>query len=581
MKRMLAALVLGVLAFWSAPALAADPPPAPVPRPGKATVVDGHVDVLSATYGADKKLAIKSLLGTGAAATEKDPAELVFRVKTEHVITQAEAAAGWDFLGPKDTKIWGTPAALTTGDVQLGWSFAKLVPTAFEQAKGVTVKLASVTGPGRLEIFKVGPDSKLQRLLSSDPAVDRTKFGSYVEPFAATAGATGHQDLNWAFTKDGVYEATFEVSVTEKGATAELKSAPVKVAFVVGGPTTSALTATPVTDPSVGDKVTLVATVTPPTAEGHAAFYDGETLLGSAPLVNGAATFETTALTAATHSLTARYAPKYTDDFAASTSPVLSYLVKPAGTGSPTPTTTATATATATAGPSSTVSPCTTVVDGHLDYVATVSGGKLESKVKDASGVYKEPGSVAVRVTPTATVAAGQTFLGTVGSTVWALPGTQTTGAPYLGWANESTAGEVTWTVDRVTGPGKFVLYTAGTGTGTGTGASTVVLSGKSTAAKLAAGAHAHGTWAFTQEGVYRVTFVQKATLTGGVTVSDTDSLIFMVGNAGNTPVCDPGSGNLAFTGSGPLMLFASIGTMLFSAGAVFLFFTRRKLGLF
>jgi hypothetical protein len=88
--------------------------------------------------------------------------------------------------------------------------------------------------------------------------------------------------------------------------------------------TTTALSATP--DPSVlGQPVTLTATVSavPPgsgTPTGTVSFFDGATLLGTATLSGGVATFTTSALSVGSHAFTAVYGGD--SDFAGSTSPV-------------------------------------------------------------------------------------------------------------------------------------------------------------------------------------------------------------------------------------------------------------------
>lgn len=56
-----------------------------------------------------------------------------------------------------------------------------------------------------------------------------------------------------------------------------------------------------------GQAVTFTATVTPSTAIGSVAFKDGPTILGSGNLSSGVATFQTSALTAGSHSMTAVY----------------------------------------------------------------------------------------------------------------------------------------------------------------------------------------------------------------------------------------------------------------------------------
>ena len=57
----------------------------------------------------------------------------------------------------------------------------------------------------------------------------------------------------------------------------------------------------------MGQNVTFTATVSPNTASGMVTFKDGSTTLGTGTLVGGVATFATTALSVATHSITAVY----------------------------------------------------------------------------------------------------------------------------------------------------------------------------------------------------------------------------------------------------------------------------------
>lgn len=71
--------------------------------------------------------------------------------------------------------------------------------------------------------------------------------------------------------------------------------------------TTTKLTTSP-NPSSVGQSVTLTATLTPKTATGSVDFMDGSTKLGSKTLSSGTATFSTSSLTAGNHSLTAVYA---------------------------------------------------------------------------------------------------------------------------------------------------------------------------------------------------------------------------------------------------------------------------------
>jgi hypothetical protein len=80
------------------------------------------------------------------------------------------------------------------------------------------------------------------------------------------------------------------------------------------------------TNPSTfGQSVTFTATVTPSTATGTVTFKDGSTTLGAGTLSGGSATFVTSALSVATHSITAVYGGD--TNFAGSTSTSLSQVV--------------------------------------------------------------------------------------------------------------------------------------------------------------------------------------------------------------------------------------------------------------
>ncbi len=65
--------------------------------------------------------------------------------------------------------------------------------------------------------------------------------------------------------------------------------------------------------PSPGAQTTLTASITPATATGSVTFSDGSTVLGTAPVISGAANFPTTALGANGNFLTASYSGDATD----------------------------------------------------------------------------------------------------------------------------------------------------------------------------------------------------------------------------------------------------------------------------
>ncbi len=104
-----------------------------------------------------------------------------------------------------------------------------------------------------------------------------------------------------------------------------------QVVNAAGSAATSTSVSSSLNPSTVGQSVTFTATVTSQTAgtiTGTVTFYDGATQLGSSPLSSGMATYQTSSLTAATHSITATYSGD--SNFATSTSTALSQVVNPA-----------------------------------------------------------------------------------------------------------------------------------------------------------------------------------------------------------------------------------------------------------
>ena len=93
----------------------------------------------------------------------------------------------------------------------------------------------------------------------------------------------------------------------------------------VVNPTTTSVTGP--TSAGVGDNVTLNATVAPNTAVGSVQFLDGATVLSTQPVNSGAAQFSTTALTAGSHSITAKFVPTDPSAFGGSTSNPITVII--------------------------------------------------------------------------------------------------------------------------------------------------------------------------------------------------------------------------------------------------------------
>jgi hypothetical protein len=151
---------------------------------------------------------------------------------------------------------------------------------------------------------------------------------------ATTLGSATLVNGSATFTTSGLAAGSHSLSAVYGGSANFAASTSAAVTQTVNlANTTTSLSSTP--NPStVGQTVTLTATVRPVAPGtgvpgGTVSFKDGATTLGSATLVNGSATFNTSALVAGSHSLTAVYGGSAT--FAGSTSAVVTQTVSAGG----------------------------------------------------------------------------------------------------------------------------------------------------------------------------------------------------------------------------------------------------------
>jgi putative ABC transporter-associated repeat protein len=183
-----------------------------------------------------------------------------------------------------------------------------------------------------------------------------------------------------------------------------------------------------------------------------------------------------------------------------------------------------------------------TLRSGHADFGARIVGGKLQSQVKDAtrrSGkvTWRDPSDVVValgsRARYTLPKRSNVRFLGKAGTKLWLIPQTQRSGVIWLGWNTEALSsrqvrGGVAWTLERVSGPGRVVVYQTGS-----FGAADVLFDSSRSrpgTRNVARGVHAHGNWAFTRAGTYRLRFRMSATSRSGRALSDVSTLTVRVG---------------------------------------------------
>ncbi|MER5213153.1 TIGR03773 family transporter-associated surface protein [Streptomyces sp. NPDC002838] len=192
--------------------------------------------------------------------------------------------------------------------------------------------------------------------------------------------------------------------------------------------------------------------------------------------------------------------------------------------------------------------------EGHVDFAARVVDDKLQIHIKDGtvSGKtsWREPSSVVLHVKPAAknTLPAGDefAFLGKGGDPVWLLDQVQQEGLLWPGWSTDNieagaTKGGVEFSLTAVEGPGTYALYTYDAMSG-----ANVLFNSKDgvpDSFDVPANTHAHGGWAFTKEGTYRLTFKMSGTLANGTKVSDTETVTFAVGDTDPGKVT-PGDGS-------------------------------------
>lgn len=178
---------------------------------------------------------------------------------------------------------------------------------------------------------------------------------------------------------------------------------------------------------------------------------------------------------------------------------------------------------------------------GHIDAAsARIVGGRLRTFIKDATKAngrvrWRRPESAIVRLTERARVKlpAGMGFVGRKGQPVWLIPQVQKPGVIWAGWNTEEIdagqiSGDVAWTLRKVRGPGKLVVFQTGS-----FGESSVIFNSRKRLPQRLAiptGTHAHGNWAFTRKGTYRMRYTMSARSAAGKRLSDTGTLTFRVG---------------------------------------------------
>ncbi|MEV1155144.1 TIGR03773 family transporter-associated surface protein [Micromonospora chokoriensis] len=246
------------------------------------------------------------------------------------------------------------------------------------------------------------------------------------------------------------------------------------------------------------------------------------------------------------------------------------------------------------------------IADGHVDMGPQLSGDKWTIRIKDdrtSPPVWRETADVVLQLKDNAkiTVPAGADFLGKQGDTVWLLPQSQQAGIVWPGWNTQHESvvsgvkGNVTWTLKGVDGPGRFALFL----TGSFGKADVLFDSAKAFPQQLSVplNTHAHGNWAFSKPGLYRLAVQMSGTTNAGKTVTDTKTITIAVGDSTNPNNgfgagsgsgsgadgdrngggAQGGGGPLPRTGAGWVLTAAAVGVVLVAVGVLLVAMSSRR----
>ncbi|MFB7272025.1 TIGR03773 family transporter-associated surface protein [Streptomyces sp. NPDC056244] len=394
----------------------------------------------------------------------------------------------YEFLGTPGTTVWEISDA--------PWDTSGIAPGGVRDDT-VRWSLAAVDGPGTVAVYETAGARPLVRFDSADGLPD---------DYDLPAGASG--DTRWAFDAAGAYTLTFTAAAARER-NGEALAASVRYEVRVGDAAAHvpALPSRPTASPSEGR-----------TQESH-------TQQSHTP------ESRTGALTSAARQLSEAQVPE----------------AQVPGVRLAQDTAKGTAEGKAETGKK--------VLDnGHIDFAARVLNGKMQIHVKDGTvagrTIWREPSSVVLHVKPAAKkeIPDGDdfAFLGRTGDPVWLLDQVQQDGQLWPGWSTENiepgrTKGAVGFKLAKAEGPGVFALYNYD-----GMSGATIRFNsgdGVPDAFDVPQNTHAHGGWAFGKEGVYRLTFTMLGTLASGSSVSDTETVTFVVG-ATNPNTVQPGGGS-------------------------------------
>lgn len=237
---------------------------APTASAADRVILDGgHIDVVAIGLEAGK-LRMQVSDDSGDTVRELDPADVVI-----HALPAAETEIPdipeYAFLGPAGSTTWLLPEVQNPDVVWPGYNTYGIRPG---QVRGdeVTLRLLDVRGPGSLSLFLSGPSGEpimLATTLRGTPYSVPTTV-SAMSPPQPTVPIDAHAHMNWAFSKPGSYDVTFQADAVRADGTA-VSTGPVRYRFVMGAlpRPVSARTAGLLASYPAGSRVSLTASAAP------------------------------------------------------------------------------------------------------------------------------------------------------------------------------------------------------------------------------------------------------------------------------------------------------------------------------
>ncbi|MFY1698195.1 TIGR03773 family transporter-associated surface protein [Solwaraspora sp. WMMA2101] len=483
-RRYAAALAVSALAA----ALIAPAPVAAVPANDPTAVNPAGADLVAVTL-ADTSLSVVTRERSGP---DRNPATVVLG-PTGGVAVRTPDHPAFRFLGAAGRPVW----ALTGGDTDFPYLDTRAVPAGAVRGDTVELSLREVDGPGGFAAYTLGGLGQPTPLFGTLDAMPRT---------ARLPAATRTGGLVWLFDAAGEYRLTLSAAATLTNGVEVTADADYRVLV-----------------PSLAGAGPDVAYPQPVPAPAPAPAANQARASGAAPGDGASSGADSSMSGTAAQPLAAAAAPA--------------------------PTSAAPALAAAQQDGSRVV-----IDEGHVDMGPQLADGDWTIRLKDdtvSPPVWRELADVVLHVKDNAkiTVPDNADFLGTPGDEVWLLPQGQRSGIVWPGWNTQHPSvvggvrGPVTWTLAGVDGPGRFVLFLTGS-----FGESEVLFNSADRLPQrldVPINTHAHGNWAFSEPGIYRLAFEMSATTTSGSTVTDSRTLTLAVGDATDPDTgFGPGGGN-------------------------------------